>query len=520
MSTKKVNKYNVKAIRKELDACIRSHSWKRFRTVLKSCCPPSCFEEGGGPENGDDDAFEISDEQDENDTSLLQAVVMDRAKSVRGTPSSHPTLLHALIDKINSGACASKSGYGRRAANQLPPPYDIIDIIARHVPQALLVLEGRNFQTPLHLAIIRNACPTIVESLIENDTGEHNLGFGPRRSLQKHDRRDDTPIITYIKTAHVLDFDEGGIGHMLLESKQGEEMLIRCGGKKNEVPLFYLAAKELRQAGLLHVDETQLGEDVRIPDTLRYILVKTYNVWNRHQSSSAVREPLFYDVSRTCDVPLLSVLASAVSSPRLLGRDFFNRIVTILLHEIKQEHDIIQETGETKLVDERENTPLHILILQYDSFGKTAANQDLWTPLIESNPESLHLPNEDGNLPLHLAILRNNAPGVRDLFNAFPGAAEHRNRLGELPLHTFLKRAGLFYGRQNSFNLLDILLRAWPDAIAERDEPTGLYPFQLAVEQRTFSRVRVLDKDANQTYLVQLSYELLKKRPDLCAAFL
>ena len=49
---------------------------------------------------------------------------------------------------------------------------------------------------------------------------------------------------------------------------------------------------------------------------------------------------------------------------------------------------------------------------------------------------------------------------------------------------------------------------------------TGLYPFQLAVEQRTFSRVRVLDKDANQTYLVQLSYELLKKRPDLCAAFL
>ena len=120
MSTKKVNKYNVKAIRKELDACIRSHSWKRFRTVLKSCCPSFCFDEIGGPRNDHDDAYVKSDERDEVDTSLLQAVVMDRAKSVRGTPSSHPTLLHALIDKINSGACTSNSGYGRRAANQHP----------------------------------------------------------------------------------------------------------------------------------------------------------------------------------------------------------------------------------------------------------------------------------------------------------------------------------------------------------------------------------------------------------------
>ena len=106
MSTKKVNKYNVKAIRKELDACIRSHSWKRFRTVLKSCCPSFCFDEIGGPRNDHDDAYVKSDERDEVDTCLLQAVVMDRAKSVRETPSSQPTLLHALIDKINSGAYA------------------------------------------------------------------------------------------------------------------------------------------------------------------------------------------------------------------------------------------------------------------------------------------------------------------------------------------------------------------------------------------------------------------------------
>ena len=80
-----------------------------------------------------------------------------------------------------------------------------------------------------------------------------------------------------------------------------------------------------------------------------------------------------------------------------------------------------------------------------------------------------------------------------------------------------MKRAGHFKGRQDRFNLLDAILRAWPDAIVERDGPTGLYPFQLAVERKTFSRVDRLFADADETCLVQLSYELLKKRPDLCA---
>ena len=497
----------MKAIRKELDACIRSHSWKRFRTVLKSCCPSFCFDEIGGPRNDDDDAYVKSDERDEVDTCLLQAVVMDRAKSVRETPSSHPTLLHALIDKINSGACTSNSGYGRRAANQHPPPYDIIDLVARHVPQALLVQEGRNGRTPLLLAITRNACPSIINSLIRGDSG--------MQSLEMHDRRNDNPIISYIKTADVLDFDEGGIGHMLIKDEKGERMLIVSGGKKAKVPLYYLAARELREAGLLHLDEAQLGEDVHIPEILRCILVKTYNVWNRQRSNSTAWKPPFCDLPITCGVPLLSVFAAATSIPYIF-RDFSGRIYAILLHEIKQELGIRQKEGETKLVDERGNTPLHILALMHHKFVQTPLDRALWTPLIECNPGSLRLANEDGNLPLHLALLRDNTTGIRDLCNAFPGATRHRNKAGELPLHTFLKPADLFYGGCKArVGVLDILLRAWPDAIAERDGPTGLYPFQLAVQASAFSQVRMIS--TGETFLVQLSYELLKKRPDLCA---
>mmetsp|Transcript_17278 Transcript_17278/g.49498 ORF Transcript_17278/g.49498 Transcript_17278/m.49498 type:complete len:518 (+) Transcript_17278:51-1604(+) len=517
MSTKKVNKYNVKAIRKDLDSCIRSYSWKRFRTVLKSCCPPSCFDEGGGPSHADDGSnVKPGERADEVDTSLLQAVVMDRAKSVRGTPSSHPTLLHALIDKINSGSCTSKSGYGRRAANQLPPPYDIIDMIARHVPQALLVQEGRNGRTPLFLAINRNACPSIIESLIENDAS--------KQSLHMVDRRSDTPIISYIKTADMLDFDEGGIGYLLLKDEQGKETLMKSGGKKDEAPLFYVAAKELRGARLLHLDETQFGEDVRIPDTLRFILVKTYNAWKRlPPNESAARNLPTFDLASTSDVPLLSVFASAISCSYLFY-EFSDRVFTILLHEIKQELGIIQKEGETKLVDERGNTPLHLLMGHYFSsrWRHVSSNIfDPWNHLIECYPESLGLPNEDGNLPLHLAILEDNGPGVRDLCNAFPGAAEHQNIAGELPLHTFLKRAGSFR-LCFSPNVLDDLIRAGPDTVAEKDGQTGLYPFQLAVESTSFSafsRIPKLMAEENEKYLIGFSYKLLKKRPDLCALF-
>eukprot|EP00562_Extubocellulus_spinifer_P027239 CAMPEP_0178658570 /NCGR_PEP_ID=MMETSP0698-20121128/26063_1 /TAXON_ID=265572 /ORGANISM="Extubocellulus spinifer, Strain CCMP396" /LENGTH=57 /DNA_ID=CAMNT_0020300971 /DNA_START=105 /DNA_END=275 /DNA_ORIENTATION=+ len=35
------NKYNVRAVRKELDSCIRSAAWKPFRLTLDSMTAPS-----------------------------------------------------------------------------------------------------------------------------------------------------------------------------------------------------------------------------------------------------------------------------------------------------------------------------------------------------------------------------------------------------------------------------------------------------------------------------------------------
>lgn len=517
MSTKKVNKYHANAIRKELDSCVRSHAWKRFRTVLKGCCPPSCFDEAcndyhKGVDGGSDEQKRKTS-TDETDTSLLEAIVMDRPRSTRGTPSSHPTLLHALIDKINSGSCTSKSGYGRRSANQLPPPYDIIDAIAKNVPKALLVQDGKNGRTPLHLAISRNACPSVIESLIQND---HS-----KESLLMHDRRQDNPITCYIKTAD-MDFDEGGIGNLLLRNGKGEEALMRRAGAKGKHPAFYVAAKELREGGLLRLQT--VGGEVRIPDTLRYILVRTYNylIADCEKMTQQFQElppewlPSSLTIENIADIPLLHVFASAVRSSSLLG-ELSDPIFTILQREMEQELELLRTEGKSKLVDENGNTPLHLLALHHNTTECRATklpqtmSGKLHNILLASCPEYIRLPNHEGNLPLHLAFHQKTSEMIKDFCDAHPGGTMHRNVKGELPLHVFLKQVGFNPIKDWDKSLiLEQLLNAGPDAIAMTDGPTGLYPFQLPVEA-SFSAW------AYENYDIYLAFELLKKKPDLCS---
>jgi len=517
MSTmKKVNKYNVRAIRKELDSCVRAYAWKRFREVLNDVAPAN---------NTNDDG--AAAETDGADTSLLVAIVMERTKSVRGTPSSHPTLLHAVVDKINSGSCASKSsGYGRRAANQIPPPYDIIDAIAYSVPQALLVQDGRNGRTPLHLAISRNACPAIIESLIRNDR--------TKRSLQLEDRRNDTPITCYIRASDSLEFnDDGSIGHLLLLDGKAEKMLAYRAGPKRKAPVFYAAAKELREAGLLKSSVWATREGGAIPDTLRFIMVRTYNVliFNLRErcffekDSSLERNLPTFDVESTADIPLLHTFASAISCS-LFFDDLSITIFSLLREEIKREVEVIRGgTGKTgiDLVDERGNSPLHLLALpalHYRLDGPLGLPRCstrtetgfLHKSLIEHCPEWGRLPNHDQNLPLHLACSLNSFLLLKDLCDTFPAGTAHRNAKGELPLHVFLKRIGtrvpLDWDRSESRLALEQLLRAGPDTVAMRDGPTGLYPFQLA------------SIHVDEARHFDLAFKLLKMQPDLCASAL
>ena len=58
--------------------------------------------------------------------------------------------------------------------------------------------------------------------------------------------------------------------------------------------------------------------------------------------------------------------------------------------------------------------------------------------------------------------------------------------------------------------ILEELLSAGPDTIAMADGPTGLYPFQLAVEA-SFESGR-MKKDH-----LEMAFELLRKKPDLCS---
>ena len=343
------------------------------------------------------------------------------------------------------------------------------------------------------------------------------------------DRRNDTPIICYIRTSDSLDFHEGEIGNLLLKDEQGDQMLMKYGGKKNIAPIFYAAAKGLREAGLLHVEDGMFQDDVRLPTSLRFLLVKTYNVWlvQEKLTGNATQQTQTLDafnIESDADAPLLAVFASATAFPYLF-EEFTKQKFTILMYEIEQELHILRAEGEINFVDEKGNTPLHLFMLHYRIGFQNCgyynlAKGDLHKCLIESFPESLRLQNEDGNLPLHMACL--SAPSLicfRDTCNAFEEGVNVRNNKGELPLHSFLKRVGSPGFMIRPRCALELLLGAGPDTVAIQDGPTGLYPFQLAVESTVFDgqspRKRGLAEDQ-----IELCYLLLKKCPQLCATAL
>ena len=90
---------------------------------------------------------------------------------------------------------------------------------------------------------------------------------------------------------------------------------------------------------------------------------------------------------------------------------------------------------------------------------------------------------------------------------------------GELPLHLFLKRFGSPGFIIYPLSILEWLLTAGPETVAVQDDLTGLYPFQLPVEASIFdnpsSKKWHLAKEQ-----IEVSYELLKKCPELCAGAL
>lgn len=95
-------------------------------------------------------------------------------------------------------------------------------------------------------------------------------------------------------------------------------------------------------------------------------------------------------------------------------------------------------------------------------------------PLVDEFPESLLQGNNDGSLPLHLAVTRykTSKEHVQFLLDACPEAAARADGLGQLPLHL------AFHCREAS-DIVKRLVKVYPEALTVYNT-RGYSPFHVA----------------------------------------
>jgi hypothetical protein len=124
----------------------------------------------------------------------------------------------------------------------------------------------------------------------------------------------------------------------------------------------------------------------------------------------------------------------------------------------------------------------------------------------KGNSHLLWEPDEDGNLPLHIAAAnRKFTDDKRERFNSvaylvseYPQAAGVRNNKGDLPLHLAVRSGKTWEKGVESIYL------AYPGAVLERDPVFGLYAFKVAA---------VVGEGSAES--VTTCYHLLKVFPEL-----
>jgi hypothetical protein len=437
-----MNKYNVRAIRKDLDDCFRSASWKNFRSKLQTI---------------------------EKDKDLCHAVItcqpqkMGRGGRIRKNLKG--SLLHSL--------CGIKTNP--------PVPTDIIEAIATAVPKSLYT-QDESGRSPLHKAIDRGGRLDIIECLLELDK--------TKLSLLIVDKNGDTPLLLAVRSNE--DSAESVVYLLLHHDVSKRSLLIEGGRKKKRAPVWYVASKELRSMG---------DQEEDVPDELVCILLHTFEAiqgtnnhpimddpltqiyagagWDEHWIEDDATSSTFDTESLSQDIPLL--LRAMIACTHLLEKQMSK------LFEFMLQRDAYRGVILSLDADEDGNLILHHVCMasvpEFDQKlnldGKKAAN--LIAFLIQEAPTMVKHANAQRDLPLHVAIKTGKVwDHIEFLTAAYPEALRHYNLRGELPLHVAIKYS---LGSPTGMQGVKVLWKLYPEAAVVQDASTRLYPFQLVACQ-------------------------------------
>lgn len=139
----------------------------------------------------------------------------------------------------------------------------------------------------------------------------------------------------------------------------------------------------------------------------------------------------------------------------------------------------------------------------------TSSGMEVIGLLLENNPNSIRLRDSlTGSLPLHLALQCNPqvVEVIEKFIDIFPLSISMPDGNGRLPLHIALLQKSPSWEK---------ILRAYPAALECRDPVTGLLPFQLAAMSTNTSSGEAEDNIQENEDSLSLCFQLLRKNPCL-----
>ena len=520
-----MNKYNVKAIRDELDKYVSNRSYNAFRKKFRTLLPPNFLE---------DDCASFEDAGDRNlDTStvtanekkleLCRAVVELKKQRSRMTGFSEtcPSLLHDLCHKFQP-----KSSSWRQHNRPSPIPCDILEMVTFVASRKTFLAQyGKRKQTPLALLLEHNPPAYVVERLLAimtrrevGDTREEDR----LQVLYVQDSSCDTPLSQTIK--RLPDADE--IVQLLVEHDNASLKSLLCKSRSGNTPLFYLLhreLKEMRYEGDANNDDREQGRDdlpfsgsnlyQDLPGNLLYLLFKTQRAVLMKQgllhSEVTDFDPVVmteYGVDDEASVEGLFRVPTSDMDDSFDGRS--NDSVRALQATICCAHQLSNDKDLTKLisillsnllldnsmdaVDKDGNNFLHWVCMakETNAFLETdrgCLNSDILSILLRHFPVALQSMNNNGLLPLHIALqLTREWKLVHRLLLESPQSARIPTSTsnsstcnhGQLPLHIALTKniSAPVYQTAEIMELWNV----YPDSARMADPNTRVLPFQLA----------------------------------------
>jgi hypothetical protein len=327
---------------------------------------------------------------------------------------------------------------------------------------------GARIQTPLSIAIGKDAAPNVVECLVFHDQTH------PKQTLLAQDRIGDTPLLQAIRSS------KDSMVDILLKADTSKQSLLVPSRKRTKTPIFYVANQEL-----LCMYET----DDELPEGLQSILRQTYHALQIRQEIASAQtqdnptvdcdeqgddyyfEP---DDESLLDNPkeYMLLLKATVACAHLLGGKCAPKILQFLLQRMELET--------VRQLDADRNTLLHHVCRAKESRIFLESDLRLNEPmdLIEfmhkRHVGMFEEPNCMGELALHVAIQASKDwEYMERLLAVYPHAVQHKTNSGELPLHLAIKYHA-------DLGVLEELRNRFPEAATIMDGPTRLVPFQLA----------------------------------------